>query len=69
MSEIITNGRNGILAKPADSQDLSEKIQLLLSNWEQRLEIGKNAYDYVREEHNWDRQIEKYAKVYSGLAH
>ena len=67
MSEIITNGWNGILAKPADSQDLSEKIRFLLSNSEQRLEIGKNAYDYVREKHNWDKQIEKYVKVYTGL--
>jgi len=62
--EIIKNGHNGLLAQAKDVKDLSDKIQLLLSDKKLRLKLGRNAYDYVKREHNWDIQINKYMKVY-----
>jgi len=62
--EIIKNGYNGILARAYDPKDLSDKILLLLSDEELRRKLGGNAYDYVKREHNWDIQINKYLDVY-----
>lgn len=69
MKEIITDGVNGVLAKSFMSNDLAEKIRLVLSDSELRVKLGRNALEYVREKHNWDKQIEKYLQVYSNLLH
>jgi len=62
--EIIKNGHNGLLAQARDVKNLSEKIRSLLLDKKLRWKLGRNAYDYVRREHNWDIQINKYLKVY-----
>jgi len=67
-SECITNYVNGLLAKPRDVKDLSNKIEELLINKEKRIKIGQNAYNYVKKNHNWDIQIEKYIDIYNDMA-
>jgi glycosyltransferase involved in cell wall biosynthesis len=62
--EIITNMDNGLLAKAGDIEDLSRKIQLLVSDEKLRRRLGQAAYNHVRRKHNWDIQVEKYLKVY-----
>ena len=62
--EIIGDGHDGLLARVGDVKDLSDKIRLLLSDKKIRLKLGQNAYDYVKQEHNWDKQINKYLDVY-----
>jgi glycosyltransferase involved in cell wall biosynthesis len=63
--EIIENGRNGLLAKPFDVKDLSNKIALLLQDRELGSELGQNAYQHVRERHDWNKLTEKYLAIYS----
>jgi len=65
--EIVTNGHNGLLAEAYDVKDLSEKIRLILSDKKFRFEIGQNAYEYVKREHNWNTQVEKYLDVYKNV--
>jgi N,N'-diacetylbacillosaminyl-diphospho-undecaprenol alpha-1,3-N-acetylgalactosaminyltransferase len=55
---------NGLLARPGDVQDLSSKIRLLLEDEGLRVKIGKNAYEYVKKEHDWNTLAEKYIKLY-----
>lgn len=62
--EIIKNGHNGLLAKPYNVEDLSNKIALALQDKKLRLKLGQNAYEYVKRNHDWDTQAEKYLKVY-----
>ncbi len=62
--EIIEDGHNGLLARVGDVKDLADRIRLLLSDKKIRLKLGQNAYDYVRREHNWDIQVNKYLDVY-----
>lgn len=64
MSEIIKNGDNGLMAKGGSVQDLTEKIQLLLSDDELRHKLGEKAYESVKRSHNWDVQSHKYLSVY-----
>jgi glycosyltransferase involved in cell wall biosynthesis len=63
--EIIHDMHTGLLARPGDVQDLSGKIKVLLEDEELRSRIGKNAYEYVKREHNWNTLAEKYVELYS----
>jgi glycosyltransferase involved in cell wall biosynthesis len=66
--EMIRNGYNGLLARAYDVKDLSDKIALSLLDRTLRLELGRNAYNYARENHDWSKQAEKYLKIYSEAA-
>jgi glycosyltransferase involved in cell wall biosynthesis len=56
--------RTGLLARPGDVQDLSSKIELLLENAALRAKIGQNAYEHVKEKHDWNTLAEKYVELY-----
>jgi len=62
--EFIMNMYNGVLVKPGNVKDLSEKIRLLLSDKSLRRKLGQNAYNDVKQEHNWDLLVNKYIDVY-----
>lgn len=65
--EYIINMYNGLLAKAKDEKDLSDKIRLFLTNKKLRMQLGKNAYDYVKKYHNWNELVKKYISVYESL--
>ena len=44
INEVLTEGRNGLLACPGDAKDLSEKIVALLSNPDKASALGKAGY-------------------------
>jgi glycosyltransferase involved in cell wall biosynthesis len=67
MKEIITDGNNGVLAKSFSHEDLSEKIRIVLSDRKLRLKLGQNAYNYVLEKHNWNKQVDKYLDIYDNV--
>jgi len=62
--EIMSNMNNGLLARPGDVHDLSEKMQILLCDSDLRRRLGENAYTLAKKEHDWDAQSRKYLKVY-----
>jgi 1,4-alpha-glucan branching enzyme len=66
--EIISNMNNGLLAKPSNVTDLSEKMQMLLSDSDLRQRLGENALISARNKHNWDVQSEEYLKIYERYA-
>jgi len=68
MREIIEDGENGVLAKSFDYRDLAEKIRVVLTDRKLRMRLGQNAHEYVKEKHNWSKQIEKYIKIYEDLS-
>ena len=65
--EIVANGHNGLLAEVCNVKDLSDKIRFLLLDEKLRFELGRNAYEYVKREHNWDIQVKKYLEVYKDV--
>lgn len=44
-NEIIINGENGLLSKPEDINDLAEKLIYLIRNEEERIRMGRNAFE------------------------
>jgi len=65
--EYITNMRTGVLAKAEDTKDLSNSMRMLLLDRKLRVKLGRNAYEYVRKNHNWDTLVEKYIEIYETL--
>jgi glycosyltransferase involved in cell wall biosynthesis len=65
--EIVASGRGGLLAKPYDIEDLSEKIRLLVSDKRLRLSLGEIGYEHVKKNHDWDVLVEKYIRIYQSL--
>jgi len=65
--EFIIHMYNGVLAEVGNVDDLSKKLNLLISDASVRKQIGKNAFEYVREKHNWNRLIDRYIEIYNEL--
>jgi len=64
-SEIIESGRDGILFKPRDVSELSQKIIFLLENPDYAKELGRNAKEKVEKIYTWDKIAEKTLEVYN----
>lgn len=62
--EFVQNMKTGIMAKAGDVEDFVNKIALLLSNEDLRNKIGRAAYLYVKQHHNWENTINDYIKLY-----
>jgi glycosyltransferase involved in cell wall biosynthesis len=65
LSELIEDGRNGLLAEP-DPLDISKKTILLIEDMEMRTKLGNNAFA-TAESYSWDRISEQYIKYYEGI--
>jgi glycosyltransferase involved in cell wall biosynthesis len=67
--EFIINMQNGIMAKALSTEDLYDKISLVLSDSNLRKELGENAYEYVKKHHNWDTLVNRYIRIYEESLH
>lgn len=65
--EFIVDKYNGLLAKPCDARNLSDKMLTLLTDKDVLVKLGKNAYTYAREKHDWSINVKKYIKIYKTL--
>ena len=65
--EIIKHRHNGLLTKPGDVTDMINKIVLVLEDRNLGRKLGEKAYEHIKENHNWDKQAEKYLQVYNNL--
>lgn len=65
--ELILNYHTGLLAVALDSQDLADKIALLLEHPEMRAGLGKNARNLVEKSYKISIQSGKYLEIYRQL--
>jgi glycosyltransferase involved in cell wall biosynthesis len=63
-SEIVRDGKTGVLVPLNDVDALGESIRELLENGERRQQLGKLASEDVRERFNLDRMVDKTEKIY-----
>jgi glycosyltransferase involved in cell wall biosynthesis len=64
---LIVNNRSGLLARPVDIRDFSDKMLSLLNDEDMRRRLGKNAYVYAREKFDWSKNVKEYIKIYIEL--
>ena len=65
--DMIKDGDTGYLAVEKDELSLAEALKKMLNNKIKRIEMGKNARQFVLENFTLDIQTEKYSKIYSQL--
>ena len=56
MDKIIIDGENGLLYDPGDEDKLAENL-LRLKDETLRRQLGQNAYQFVKDNLNWDKQV------------
>jgi len=54
MTDLVRDGFNGLLFKPQDDKDLSEKLLMVLQNNDLQEELGKNARDEIVKNWSWE---------------
>lgn len=61
---VVSDGEDGLLARPGDVRDLAEKIQMLLDDPQRRREMGERGRAKVEEKYAWPRIIPRLVQVY-----
>lgn len=64
VSTIVKDGVNGILVRPKSSNEIAQKVNLLIENEKLRYKMGENAYRTVVERFNWDKIADKFYHLY-----
>ena len=67
LSELVEDGRTGMLFRPEDTADLSRKINDLISNPEQRTLLGRNASEFVKQKLTWEKVCRHYLDIYNQI--
>ncbi|MBO3458289.1 glycosyltransferase family 4 protein [Aetokthonos hydrillicola Thurmond2011] len=61
--ELITDGENGFLVPPANSQKLAEAISKLIENPELRKEMGAKGRQRVSDSYYWEQTCSKFLSI------
>ena len=64
ISEMIQNGKTGIICEPGNVQQLSDALKLLLANKSLRECLGRNAQEYSRQHLTQGGMISKIERIY-----
>ena len=67
LTDIIENGRTGLLAPVGDSRQLADKIMELVENPNKAQILGRSAQNYVRRRHSLGNMINAYMELYRSL--
>jgi len=67
LDRLIDNGYDGLLAKPGDISDFTDKLKMLYENPELRRTIGKNARKTIISTRSWNSRIEHELSIYNQL--
>jgi len=67
IADFLKDKETGILCKPGDYQDISDKIKLIARDEKLLKEISLKARDLVEKDYNWERIAEKYEQLFELL--
>jgi glycosyltransferase involved in cell wall biosynthesis len=65
VSTIVKDGVNGILVRAKSSNEIAQKVNLLIENEKLRFKMGENAYRIVVHRFNWDRIGRRFYNLYN----
>lgn len=65
ITDIIINNETGILTMPKDSQNIAEKIIMLLSDRELRQKFSEKGLKFVKEKFSWDIVAKQFIEIFS----
>ena len=64
-SEIITDGENGFLIPPDDSETLSERLSMLANDRELLARMSVKALERYRQQPTWDETAGQYSRIFA----
>ena len=67
VSELITNGENGILIPPENPEMLASAINRVIHDEELACSLAENGYKHVMETLTWDSMLSRYVRFYEDL--
>ena len=63
VSEICVNGENGVLCKPGDLSELSQALELLLTDEKTRVRYAKKSLEIVKK-HDFENTLDQFENIY-----
>ena len=60
LTDMITDGENGLVYEKGDIENLSDKLHSLITNEDLRAELGDNARLWVENDRTWTKTAEKF---------
>jgi glycosyltransferase involved in cell wall biosynthesis len=67
LAEIVQDGVTGLVFEKDNSQDLADKLEIVLLDEKLRSEMGLNANKWVKENHSWEVISERVTKIYDEI--
>ena len=67
LAEIVQDGVTGLVFEKDNSQDLADKLEIVLLDEKLRSEMGVNANKWVKENHSWEVISERVTKIYDEI--
>jgi glycosyltransferase involved in cell wall biosynthesis len=67
VSDIVRDGRTGLLANPGDCSSLTLALESLLVNESLRLQMSNNCRSVAIDEFSLDLQADRYSALYSDI--
>ncbi len=64
VTELITDGEEGLHVEPMNAQDLADKINQVLADEDLRMRMGHTGREKVEREFSWDKVTSQIEKVY-----
>jgi glycosyltransferase involved in cell wall biosynthesis len=61
--EIVKNGKNGFLFRQGDEEDLAERLEMVILNYQKLGGIAKSAREYAQE-FSWNKIADRLEKLY-----
>lgn len=65
----VKDGVNGYFIRPRNATEITQKVNLLLSNDEKRLKMGDNARKIVEQKFSWDAIAHRFILMYMRFAY
>lgn len=65
VEEVIKDGKEGLLITPGDSDELTDRILLLISNPQLRQKLGSNLQKKIQRYHTWKQNAQKIREIYT----
>ena len=65
--EIIEQGKNGYLVDTKSSEQIAEKLEILMNDDELRKQIAQNGYDLVTSKYKIENEAEGIQRIYDRL--
>ena len=67
LAEIVDDGKTGFIFEKDNTEDLSDKLERVITNPDLRKEIGLNAHHWVKETHSWEAISQRVIDIYQKL--